>query len=118
MYAEQITAFEQRRTTYLDRQKSIMDKANAEGRNLDAAEAEEFDTIDGDLEAIDSHLKRLTAMEKREALEAVPVKGYTPEEGTTTRGGERIIVKAQPKLAQGLEFARLAKIKTVSRLDG
>ncbi len=48
---------------------------------------------------------------------AAPVNGKSQEEGAASREG-RITVNSQPKLEKGLEFARLAKVKAVSRLDG
>lgn len=106
-YAEQIAAFEGRRTTNLASMKSIMDAAGAEGATLDAAQQEEFDGLEADNQAIDSHLKRLRTLETAEKL--VPVVGAKTDEGAASRGGERIVVKGPPKLPPGIEFARIAK---------
>jgi HK97 family phage major capsid protein len=107
--AEQITAFEGKRAANAARMKTIMDEAAEEGATLDAAQQEEFDGLAADNEAIDSHLKRLRAVEKMDAGTAKPVDGYTKDAGAESRGHDRIIVKAPEKLEPGLAFARLVK---------
>lgn len=116
-YAEQITAFENRRAANLGTMKSIMDAAANEGATLDAAQQEEFDNLEADNVAIDSHLKRLRAVERAAAASATPVAGSASGDGSTARGGQ-IVVKAQPKLEPGVGFARLAKVKALAKLDG
>jgi hypothetical protein len=59
-YAEQIAAFTADRGVKADRQKAIMDGAAEKGETLDADQQEEFDTLQGEVEAIDKHLARLT----------------------------------------------------------
>jgi hypothetical protein len=108
-YAEQITRFEEKRASLVAANDGIMEKATDEGATLDAEQKETFDGNAADIKEIDEHLGRLRTMEKAEALSAKPVAGYTAEEGKQTRGGEPIIVKAQPKLEPGMEFARLMK---------
>ena len=116
-YADQIAAFTADRGVKAARQKSIMDEAGERGETLDAEEQEEFDTLQIDIEALDKHLNRLRIVEKTAAQTAVPAVGYTSEEGTTSRGGERITVKMQPKLAPGEEFARIFKSLAIAKGD-
>jgi hypothetical protein len=108
-YETQIAAFSEQRAAKAAAQKTIMDDSAAKGETLDEQQQEEFDTLQGEIEAIDAHLKRLDLMEKAVAKAATPVAGQTSEEASTTRGGERIQVKTQPKLEPGIEFARLVK---------
>jgi hypothetical protein len=115
--AEQIRAFEEKRASLVAANEAIMQKAADEGSTLDAEQEETFDNNQADVEAIDKHLKRLRAMEKTAATKAVPVVGGSSDDGGNSRGGQ-IVVKSQPKLAPGLEFARLAQVKAISRLDG
>lgn len=107
-YAEQITAFENKRAANLGTMKSIMDAAANEGATLDAAQQEEFDGLEADNVAIDSHLKRLRAVERAAGAASTPISGGASSDGSAARGGQ-IVVKTQPKLAPGIEFARLAK---------
>lgn len=116
--AEQISAFETKRASLVAANETIMEKAAGEGATLDAAQTEEFDGNQADIEAIDGHLKRLRAMERSAAAKAVPVAGGSAKEASESRGGATIVVKAQPKLAPGVGFARIAKVKGLARLDG
>lgn len=117
-YAEQIAAFEARRKTLVDNNEEIMETAAAEGATLDADQKAQFDENEADIAEIDDHLKRLKAMEKAAKAKAVPAEGDDAEKAAESRGGTRIELKTQPKLAPGVEFARLAQVRAVSRLDG
>lgn len=108
-YAEQITAYEAKRAALVGSMDAIMSKAADDGTTLDAAQKEEYDGFSADIKAVDEHLDRLRVMETSTAQKAVPAAGGSSDEGATTRGGERIVVKAQPKLEPGIGFARIAK---------
>lgn len=116
-YADQIAAFTAQRGEKADRQKSIMDEAAEKGETLDAEQQEDFDTLQTEIEAIDKHLNRLRIVEKQAAVTAVPALGHSIEEGSNARGGERVIVKQQPKLEKGEEFARLFKSMAMAKGD-
>jgi uncharacterized protein YlxW (UPF0749 family) len=59
-YAEQIAAFTADRGAKADRQKAIMDEALAKrARPSTRNSRKKFDTLQGEVEAIDKHLKRL-----------------------------------------------------------
>jgi HK97 family phage major capsid protein len=107
-YAEQIAAFEAQRTTKATEQKGIMDAAAEKGETLDAEAQENFDTLTSEIEAIDKHLARLNIVEKTAGEKATPVVGDTSANASTAREG-KIVVKTQPKLQPGIEFARLVK---------
>lgn len=107
-YAEQIAAFTADRGVKADKQKSIMDAAAEKGETLDAEQQEEFDTLSDEIGAIDKHLARLRIVEDSAAKSANPVSGKTADEGNASREG-KIVLKTQPKLAPGIEFARLVK---------
>src|SRR5690606_17060118 len=77
----------------------------------------QFDENEADIAEIDKHLDRLRKMEKAAKAKAVPAEGGNADDANASRGGHRIEVKRQPKLAPGIEFARLAKVRAVSRLD-
>jgi hypothetical protein len=108
-YETQIAAFSEQRAAKAAAQTSIMDAANTKGETLDAQQQEDFDTLQGEIEAIDAHLKRLSQVEKTAGAAATPVAGATAEEGSKARGGERIQVKSEPKLDGGIALARLVK---------
>src|SRR5690625_2397991 len=86
-YAEQISAFENKRAANLSAMEGIMAKAAEEGATLDAEQQEEFDNLQADNEAIDSHLKRLRTLEKAAGAKAVPADGGSRHDGGQSRGG-------------------------------
>lgn len=116
--AEQIGAFETKRAAIVAANEAIMQKAIDEGTTLDAAQKEEFDGNAADVTEIDDHLKRLRTMERSAGATAKPAEGDDANGAASSRSnGERIHVKAQAKLPPGIAFARLAKVKAISRLD-
>jgi HK97 family phage major capsid protein len=115
-YAEKITAYEAKRVSLEASLKSIMDDADAKGETLDAEQDEQFKELEGQIKAVDTQLERYRTMENLSAKGAKPVHGGNADEGSETRGG-RIVVKTPQKLAPGIAFARLAKVRSVARLD-
>ena len=114
--AEQITALENKRAASAARMEAVMAKTLEEDRTSDTAEAEEFDTLAGELEAIDKDLVRLRQVEKAKAFAAKPViKADTGAEGAAARGGTSIVVKPQPKLEPGIAFAQMVRCIELSR---
>src|SRR5690606_13368214 len=101
-YAEQITAYEAKRGALVGSMDAIMSKAASEGATLDAEQQEEYDGFAADIKAVDDHLARLKTMESATALK--PAAGQKSDDGTASRGGT-VVVKQQPKLAPGVEFA-------------
>lgn len=116
-YAEQIAAFEARKKSLADANDEIMEAAASEGATLDADQKAQFDENEADIKEIDDHLKRLRAQEQRAKAAASPVVGTDADSGSQSRGGGRIEIKAQPKLKAGCEFARIAKVRAVSRME-
>lgn len=112
-YPEQITAFEARRASTVVALEAIMTKAANEGATLDAAQQEEYDNLQADVEAIDKHLTRLKAMEALTAKSATPVAGNTPQQASDARAG-RIEVK-NVNLPKGTAFTRYVKALATAR---
>lgn len=116
-YADQISAFETKRASLVAANATLMEKAAGEGSTLDAAQSEEFDGNQADIDAIDGHLKRLRIAEKAAGAAAAPVAGGNATEASAARGGQ-IVVKAPAKLTDGIGFARIARVKALAKLDG
>lgn len=114
-FAEQITAFEQKRAALVAANEEIMEKAAEEGATLDAAEQEAFDNNQADIKAIDEHLKRLREMEKAAASKAKPVEGESEKQGAASRVPAQ--VKA-PKPEPGIQFARYARCMILGKKMG
>lgn len=113
--AEQISAFENTRVIKSARMEEIM--LGSEGETLDAEQEAEYDTLADEVKAVDAHIVRLRALEQSKiaGAKAVPT-ARTGEEGTQTRTFAQVKAKTAEK--PGVMFARLAKVKTISRLDG
>jgi hypothetical protein len=116
-YKEQIAAFEQKRAALVAANMSIMEKAAEEGSTLDSDQQAKFDENEADIVAVDKHLANLHKMEQVSKSTAKPIEGNSEAEGSAARYGARVEVKTQPKLDKGIEFARFAKVKALSRLE-
>lgn len=100
-FAEQIKSFQAALEQKSARQTELMEKAGEEGRSLDAAESEEFDTLSDEIAATETHIKRLETMEKSAIANAKPV---TDVSGMRERSS--ITVKATNPVAKGTAFTR------------
>lgn len=116
-FAEQISAFEASRVAKSAQMAALMDKAGEDGSTLDAEQTETYDTLEGEVKAIDDHLVRLSSMEKLNASRAVTVEGaVTVEKAAQVRGGAVITVKGD-NLPPGIEFARYAMCLATAKGD-
>ncbi len=117
--AEQIAALEAKRSANAARMNEVMQKSIDEGRSSNEAEQEEFDGLETEIEAIDGDLKRLRALEKAKLATA---KAVDPKAAESADGAAKarsgVEVKRQEKLKPGIQFARLARVKALAKLDG
>lgn len=104
--SEQITDLENTRAAKAARMSEVMQKSLDEGRSTDAAEGEEFDTLETELKTIDSDLVRLRRLEKLNSEKAVPAEGGNAKAASQSREG--VTVKNTQKLEPGVAFARFA----------
>lgn len=115
--AETISAFEAQRVSKTTRLEEIQQAAIAEDRSKNEGERDEFDTLSRDIDTIDEELKDLRKMESIKAAGAVPVKAVG--DGAMQRGSiavnNSIIVRAPPKLEDGVEFARRVKVAVLAQ---
>lgn len=104
------------RATREERQKrlnEIAQKAMDEGRSMNTAEAEEFDTAEEEVKSIDADIGRLTRLEAVQKAGAQPVS--TPVADTPVEKGARgadLQLKKVEKLEPGIAFARYAMCLT------
>lgn len=103
-FAEQIKSFKDALEQKSARQTELLE--SAEGRTLDAAESEEFDTLSDEISATETHIKRLETMEKSAIANAKPV----PDASGMQERGQRsaAIVKSVKNEAPGIGFAKFA----------
>ncbi|MGF6877374.1 phage major capsid protein [Paraburkholderia sp. MM5477-R1] len=110
--AEMIAAFEAKRAAAQARMSELIELAAKDGATLDAAQQEEFDTLELDIKAIDEHLRRLKLVEAQQVRTATPVDGATsPQRASTVRAvgaGADPVIRVTPNLAKGTAFTRYA----------
>jgi len=107
---EQITSFENKRAASSARMTAIMDKAGTEGRTLEEAEQQEYDSLETEVKSIDEHLVRLRAHEKRLVATATLVTPQNTNDATRaseTRGGSNVIT-VKSNLPKGTMITRYA----------
>lgn len=116
--AEQIEALVKTRATKAAEMNAIMQKSLDEQRSTDDAEAEAFDTLQGELKTIDADIVRLKSLEEVNKAAATPVNGQNEKSASDSRQGKSpIAVKNTQKLEKGQEFARYAMCLVASKGD-
>lgn len=117
--SEQIAEFEATRVAKSAEMSAIMDKASEDGSTLDAEQSEAFDTLEGEVGAIDKHLSRLKGMQKAQAQSAKPVTegGDRGVKTIDTSGMPQVRAKNTQKLEPGIAFARAAKCLAIGHLE-
>lgn len=114
--SEQIAEFEATRVSKSAEMSAIMDKASEDGSTLDAEQSEAFDTLEGEVGAIDKHLSRLKGMQKSQAQSAKPVT-ETSIKTIDVSGMPQVRAKNTQKLEPGIAFARAAKCLALGHLE-
>lgn len=99
---EQIAAYKATKADKLETMTNLMTKSAEAGATLDAADSEQYDTLQGEVESIDKHLDRLKKMEAVVIEKAEPV----TDRSKMQERGAPAIVKAIEDLQPGIEFAR------------
>jgi HK97 family phage major capsid protein/HK97 family phage prohead protease len=108
-----------------DKRKKLVELAKKSadaGESFDASEQEEFDTLQGDIGALEKHIERLEIADKADVASAVKTATPVPTKNTedaaaAARSRQHAQVKAAKKDAPGVNFARVARCKALARLD-
>jgi HK97 family phage major capsid protein len=112
---EQITQHENSRAAKVAQRDALLEKSATEGRTLDDSESETFDTLDGEIRSIDSHLVRLNSAKKDAETRAAPVNGTGTAPASQSRSGSSVVTVKSRELPPGIGFARHAMALAVSR---
>jgi HK97 family phage major capsid protein/HK97 family phage prohead protease len=115
--AEQISAFEATLTTKSVAMDSIMDKAAEQGVTLDAAQKEEYDTLDTEVKEIGEHIGRLRAREDANRRAATAVVANDVRTGAESRSGRPVVQMIQ-NAPPGVGFVRLLAARFMAKEDG
>jgi HK97 family phage major capsid protein/HK97 family phage prohead protease len=111
--AEQITQHENSRAAKVARQVALMERSGAEGSTLGETEAEEYDTLTREVEAIDGHLARLNSLKAATETRAVAVVASSSATASQSRSGVPV-VSVKANVEPGINFARHAMSLAVS----
>lgn len=113
-YQEMINRLEATKAEKLEARDSIQKSVSEDGRTKDAAEREQFDTLNDEVKAIDLELKDLKDLEAQNVKTAKPVAGT--QEAAQSGSYSGIVIKQAPeKLEKGIEFARFASVLGAAR---
>lgn len=123
--AEQIRDLEATRAAKAARMTEVVQKSMEEGRSTDAAEQEEFDTLDAEVKEIDGDLVRLKrlealAVQKGRTVVAPAVDEDPAKAGSQQRGGPAIIVSSKDKdeTFKGQNFTRMVIARALAHMEG
>jgi len=111
---ERIEALENTIMEKAARMEAILQTPGDEGRTTDAAEQEEFDSLNDELKAIDADLERYRTLERTQAAEAKPVNSVKPSV-TLPAQAKNNVVKVKGELEPGIGFARYAMVLAASK---
>lgn len=118
--ADQIKDLENTRAAKVARMEEVSRKSIDEGRSMDEAEAEEFDSIEVEMKALDADLVRLRRLEQLTGARAKPVSQEpTAKAAGESRGaGPAIIVNREAdEKFRGQNFTRKVIARTLAQLE-
>lgn len=114
--SDQITSYKSTRDQKFTERNALMTKAAEAGVTLDEAESQQYDTLDAEIKALDTHVSRLESMQQSQKAQAVPVTGNGVD-SHAHRGGVAAI-HVTKTLPPGIEFARAMICKVLAYKDG
>ena len=116
---EQIAAFDMTRRTKADRMAALMAASADTMETLDAAQTEEYDTLEREVKSIDAHLSRLRTFEQTNLVAATPITASTsPDQASALRDGQRMpVIQVKSLLPKGTGFTRYAMALAFGRGD-
>lgn len=117
-FQEQVADLKATREAHTKKMREIAQKSVDEGRSMDTAEAEQFDTLESEIKRMDSDIARLSRLAEMDKSSAKPVDDED-QRSAPAAGGSKvpISVKNTQKLEPGIAFARLARVKALSHTD-
>jgi HK97 family phage major capsid protein/HK97 family phage prohead protease len=111
--AEQITNFTNTRAAKSARMVALM--TTTEGQTLDAPQREEYDTLKGEVTAIDEHLVRLNDLEKMNLKAATAITTTTSQVTASELRGGNSVVTVKANVDKGTAFTRFIMAKASSK---
>ena len=118
--SDQVRDLENTRAAKAARMQEVAQKAIDEGRSMDEAEVEEFESLDGDVKLIDADLVRMKRLEQLGVQRAAPVEQQrSVAAASANRGGAPAVIvnrEADEKF-KGQNFTRMVIARTLSQLE-
>jgi HK97 family phage major capsid protein len=118
---DQIKDLENTRAAKAARMTDIAAKASEAGRSMDDAEAEEFDTLDGEIKRVDADLVRMRRIESLNVQRAVAVDGSTQKGAVSTKGADAPLVIAKrdhDEKFKGQNYTRMVIARALAHIKG
>lgn len=120
-FAEQVAALKATRAEKDAAMRAVAQKSVDEGRSMDTAESEQFDTLTGEIKRLDADIARLSTLAEMDVKSAKPVDD-TQARNEPAKGGTEaraaVQVKNTQKLEPGMAFARMARVKGLAFTGG
>ena len=113
--AEQITNFENTRAAKAARMTAIMAASAEKNETLDQAQTEEYDTLSGEVRAVDAHLVRLREHEKTMQITATPITSTTNSVTASELRGGVTQVSVKANVPKGTAFTRFVMAKIAGK---
>lgn len=111
---EQVADLKATRETKNEQLRKIAQKSIDEGRSMDTAEAEQFDTLVSEIKRLDDDIARLSRLSDEDKNTAKPV----VQESQPAQRGSSVNVKSTETLEPGIGFARIARVKALAKMSG
>lgn len=117
---EQLDSLKATREEHQKRLSTLAQKSIDEGRSMNTAEGEEFDTLEGQIKALDTDIARLSRLEAAQAAAATPAANGARENqerglDPARTSGADVTLKTVEKLEPGIAFARYAMCLTKAK---
>lgn len=111
-FAEQVADLKATRDAKTASIKELAQKSVDEGRSMDTAESEQFDTIKGEIKRLDADIERLSSLVELDKLTA---KAVDDGEKRELPAKAPLELKSTEKLEPGIAFARYAMCLTAAK---
>lgn len=111
-FAEQVADLKATRDAKTASIKELAQKSVDEGRSMDTAESEQFDTIKGEIKRLDADIERLSSLVELDKLTA---KAVDDGEKRDLPAKAPLELKSTEKLEPGIAFARYAMCLTAAK---
>lgn len=115
---EKLQGFKSERATKAKKMEEMMEKSLEAGETFNETEQEEYETLEAEVKALDSHIEKAAKMVDIKAKTATPVTEKTGQDEDLAKTVRSAVhVKTAPKLDAGIQFARYVMALTKAKGD-